>query len=171
MLFGTRHEKSNDLLGNNFDNFFQSNTEMLKIMNKLNISDLIPILKWFDLQGIEQSMKHESNQIKKFLSKILKQYRKGNKVLANSTSTNFVEILLSLNERLDDKSIMRLLTICEYHCTIFVLVKKYKLHFLCLLMLCPLFFLGLQNVCYFLIIGYHCSKNGNIFKHLGVGIK
>ncbi|CAK9854903.1 unnamed protein product, partial [Sphagnum jensenii] len=110
MLFGTRREKSNDLLGNDFDNFFQSNTEMLKIMNKLNISDLIPILKWFDLQGIERSMKHESNQIKKFLSKILKEYRKGNKVLANSTSTDFVEILLSLDERLDDKSIMGVLT-------------------------------------------------------------
>jgi len=49
MLFGTSCEKSNDLLGNNFDNFFQSNREMLKIMNKLNINDLIPILKWFDL--------------------------------------------------------------------------------------------------------------------------
>jgi hypothetical protein len=113
---------------------------MLKIMNKLNISDLIPILKWFDLQGIERSMKHESNQIKKFLSKILKEYRKGNKVLANSTSTDFVEILLSLDERLDDKSIMGVLTVCKYHCTILVLVRKYKLHFLCPLMLCPLFF-------------------------------
>jgi hypothetical protein len=171
MLFGTRREKSNDLLGNDFDNFFQSNMEMLKIMNKLNISDLIPILKWFDLQGIERNMKHESNQIKKFLSKILKEYRKGNKVLANSTSTDFVEILLSLDERLDDKSIMGVLTVCEYQCTIFVLVRKYKLHFFCPLMLCLLFFLGLQNVCYFFIIGCHCNRNGNIFKHLGVGIK
>jgi len=116
-------------------------------------------------------MKHESNQIKFFFSKILKEYQTGNKMLANSTSTNIVEILLSLDERLDDKSIMGVLTVCEYHCTIFVLVRKYKLHFLCPLMLCPLFFLGLQNVCYFFIIGYHCSKNGNIFKHLGMGIK
>jgi cytochrome P450 len=150
MLFGTRREKSNDLLGNDFDNFFQSNTKMLKIMNKLNISDLIPILKWFDLQGIERSMKHESNQIKKILSKILKEYRKGNKVLANSTSTDFVEILLSLDERLDDKSIMGVLTVCEYHCIILVLVRKYKLHFLCPLMLCPLFFFALTQCLLFL---------------------
>lgn len=43
MLFGTRCEKSNDLFGNDFDKFFQYNMEMLKIMNKLNMSDLIPI--------------------------------------------------------------------------------------------------------------------------------
>jgi hypothetical protein len=170
-LFGTCHEKSNDILGNDFDNFFKFNMEMLKIMNKLNINDFIPILKWFDLQGTEQSMKHENNQIKIFLSKILKVYRKGNKVLANSTSTIFFKKLLNLDERLDDKSIMGILTIHEYHCTILVLVKRYKLHFLRPSIVCLLVFLALQNVCYFFIMGYHCSMNGNIFKHLKVGIK
>jgi hypothetical protein len=145
--------------------------EMLKIMNKLNINDFIPILKWFDLQGTEQSMKHENNQIKIFLSKILKVYRKGNKVLANSTSTIFFKKLLNLDERLDDKSIMGILTIHEYHCTILVLAKRYKLHFLRPSIVCLLVFLALQNVCYFFIMGYHCSMNGNIFKHLKVGIK
>jgi hypothetical protein len=48
---------------------------VIKIGSKFNISDLIPILKPFDLQGIEKQLKHMRNRMEKSLSKILNEYR------------------------------------------------------------------------------------------------
>ncbi len=82
MLFGTCCEKSNGIFRNDF---FTSTLEILKIMNTFNISDLIPLLKSFDLQCIERHMKCANNRMESCFSRILKEYRNGNEVVGNSS--------------------------------------------------------------------------------------
>lgn len=113
MLFGERPHKSNDILGNDFDDYFKSFSEMVTVVGKFNLSELIPILKPFDLQGLERHMKRLKIRIDNSLSNILKEYRKGNKTIVDSTMANFVEILLNLDKKLDDKSIMGVLSVCS----------------------------------------------------------
>jgi hypothetical protein len=60
LFFNTHHEKSNNL-----DDFFSNVTSMWEATNKFNVSDLIPILKPFYLQGFERKMKQEKKSNKK----------------------------------------------------------------------------------------------------------
>jgi hypothetical protein len=113
MLFGEHPLKSNDILGKYLDDYFKSFSEMVMVVGKFNLSELIPILKPFDLQGLERHMKRLKTQIDNSLSNILKEYRKGNKAIVDSTMANFVEILLNLDKKLDDKSIMGVLSVCS----------------------------------------------------------
>jgi hypothetical protein len=111
MLFGKRREKSDSLLGSNFDEFFNCVLTIVEIVGTFDIGDLIPILKPFDLQGFEKRLKPIKKQIENSLSNILKEYRKGNKIVADSTTKDFVEILLGLDEKLDERSTMGVLTV------------------------------------------------------------
>lgn len=96
---------------------------MIQVLFNFNVSELIPILKSFDLQGLERRMKHVANQIESYPLNILKEYQKGNKLVVDSITTNFVDILLSFDEKLDDKSMMGILTVCAYYHTLLVLAK------------------------------------------------
>lgn len=116
-MFGARRKELNNHLGNNFDDLFNSISDMVEIFNKFNISDLIPILKPFDLQGLERRMKCIRNRLENNLSNILKEYRKGNKLVFDSTVKYFVQVLLSLDEKLDDTSIMAILVVCALYFT------------------------------------------------------
>jgi len=109
MLFGARRKELKNRFGNNFDDLFNSTSDMVELFNKFNISDLIPILKPFDLQGLERRMKSIRNQMENNLSNILKEYQKGNKLVFDSTAKDFLQVLLNLDEKLDDKSIMAIL--------------------------------------------------------------
>jgi hypothetical protein len=111
MLFGKRREKSDSLLGRNFDEFFNCVLTIVEIVGSFDIGDLMPILKPFDLQGFEKRLKPIKKQIENSLSNILKEYRKGNKIVAHSTTKDFVEILLGLDEKLDERSTMGILTV------------------------------------------------------------
>jgi cytochrome P450 len=109
MMFGARRKELKNHLGNNFDDLFNSISDMVEIFNKFNISDLIPILKPFDLQGLERRMKCIRNRLENNLSNILKEYRKGNKLVFDSTVKYFIQVLLNLDKKLDDTSIMAIL--------------------------------------------------------------
>jgi cytochrome P450 len=111
MLFGKYREKSDCFLGKEFDNLVHCVIELGEIGGKFNIGDLIPILKPFDVQGIEKKLKHIQNQAKNSLSIILNMYRNETKIVTNSTVTDFVETLLSYDDgKLDERSIMGVLT-------------------------------------------------------------
>jgi hypothetical protein len=86
-----------------------------KIGSKFNISDLIPILKPFDVQGIEKQLKHMRNRMENSLSKILNEYRNKKKMVVDSIVPNFVETLLNYDEKLDERSIMGVLLVCTHH--------------------------------------------------------
>ncbi|KAH9571201.1 hypothetical protein CY35_02G081600 [Sphagnum magellanicum] len=106
MLFGKRCEKFDGFLGKNIVEFFNSVAKVARLVSKPNISDVIPILKPFDLQGLERQFKLIRNEIESCLSKIFMEYQKGNKMVDDFTTTNFVEILLNLDEKLEDKAIL-----------------------------------------------------------------
>jgi hypothetical protein len=115
MLFGKRCEKFDGFLGENIVEFFNSILKLAGPLSYLNISDVIPILKPFDLQGLERQFKLIRNEMESCLSKILMEYRKGNKMVDDFTTTNFVEILLNLDEKLEDKAIMGIIGVCASH--------------------------------------------------------
>jgi hypothetical protein len=106
MLFGKYREKSDCFLKKEFDDLVDCVIEMGEVGGKFSISDLIPILKPFDVQGLERHMKHIRNRAENSLSIILNEYRNGNKMVADSTVIDFVETLLSHDGKLDERSIM-----------------------------------------------------------------
>jgi hypothetical protein len=115
MLFGKRCEKFDGFLGENIVEFFNSISKVAGLFSKPNISDVIPILKPFDLQGLERQFKLIRNEIESCLSKIFIEYQKGNKMVDDFTTTNFVEILLNLDEKLEDKAMMGIIGVCASH--------------------------------------------------------
>jgi len=123
MLFGKYREISDSFLKKEFDELVDCVIEMGEVGGKFNISDLIPILKPFDVQGLERQMKHISNRATNSLSIILNEYRNGNKMVADSTVTDFVETLLSHDGKLDERSIMGVLAVCTHHYNPFILTR------------------------------------------------
>jgi len=140
MFFGTRHENSNGILKTNLDDYLNYASKMIQVLFNLNVSGFIPILKPFDLQGLERCMKCVANQAESYLLNIFKEYRKGNKLVVDSIMTNFVDILLSLDEKLDDKSMIGILTICAYYHTLLVLAKCVQVTLFMFIIIASLFF-------------------------------
>ncbi len=66
------------------------------------------------MQGVEKKMKHVFDKMENQIASILKEYKKGNKMVVNSNVKDFVEILLSLNEKLDDTTIKSLMMVRPY---------------------------------------------------------
>ncbi len=116
MLFGKYREKSDCFLRKEFDDLIDCVIEMGEVGGKFNISDLIPILKPFDVQGIERQMKHIKNRAENSLSIILNEYRNKKNIVTNSNVTDFVETLLSYDGKLDERSIMGVLAVRTHHC-------------------------------------------------------
>jgi cytochrome P450 len=112
MLFGTRCEIAKEFTRTDFDEFFNSVSELIDTMAEFNIGDLLPFLKPFDLQGLEKKMKHAKDKMEHHVASILKEYKKGNKMVANSNVKDFVEILLNLDEKLDDATIKSIMVVC-----------------------------------------------------------
>jgi hypothetical protein len=109
MLFG-KHLDCN--LKKDFDDLIDC---VIEVGNKFNISDLIPILKPFDVQGIEKHLKHIRNRMENSLSKILNEYRNKNKMVVDSTMPSFVETLLNHDGKLGERSIMGVLMVRTHH--------------------------------------------------------
>jgi ribosomal protein L17 len=120
MLFGTRCEIAKEFTGTDFDEFFNSVSKLIDSMAEFNVGDLIPFLKPFDLQGLEKQMKHGRDKMEHHVASILKEYKKGNKMVANSNVKDFVEILLNLDEKLDDATIKSIMVVCPYPTILFL---------------------------------------------------
>ncbi len=171
MLFGKYREKSDCFLGKEFDNLVHCVIELGEIGGKFNIGDLIPILKPFDVQGIERKLKHIQNQAKNSLSIILNMYRNETKIVTNSTVTDFVETLLSYDDgKLDERSIMGVLTVRTHHCNqyIFAACVFYIPNMFINILLCIYFLVHALFI--FFVTGFDWRRNGFICNHHGVGI-
>jgi len=169
MFFGTRHENSNGILKINLDDFLNCASEMIQVLFNLNLNEFIPILKPFELQGLERRMKCIANQAESYLLNILKEYRKGNKLVVDSIMTNLVDILLSLDEKLDDKSMMRILTVCAYYHTLLVLAKCVQVT-LFMFIIVASFYFSTHGII-FSIIGHDYKRNRHNYNCLKMGIK
>jgi hypothetical protein len=64
------------------------------------------------------------------VARILKEYKKGNKMVVNSNVKDFVEILLSLDEKLDDTIVKSLVMVHPYPKLFLFLQNACKFHFL-----------------------------------------
>jgi hypothetical protein len=169
MLFGKYHEKSDCFLKKEFDELVDRVIEMGEVGGKFNISDLIPILKPFDVQGLERHMKHIRNRVENSLSIILNKYQNGNKMVTDSTVTNFVETLLSHDGKLDERSIMGVLAVRTHHCSPFILTRcvcNIPSMFINVV-LCMLF---LVHDCCFFVTRYAWRRNKFICNQHGMGI-
>jgi hypothetical protein len=91
-------------------------------------------------------MKRVASQAESYLLNILKEYQKGNKLVVDSITTNFVDILLSLDEKLDDKSMMGILMVCAYYHTLFVLAKCVQVTLFMFIIVASYFFVNSWNV-------------------------
>lgn len=120
-------------------------SEIIQLLFNFNVTKLIPILKPFDIQGLERHMKRLANQAESYLLNILKEYRKGNKLVVDSITTNFVDIWLSLDEKLDDKSMMGILMVCAYYHTLLVLAKCVQVTLFMFIIVASFFFLNSWN--------------------------
>jgi hypothetical protein len=74
------------------------------------------------LQGLERQLKLIRNEIESCFSNIFMEYQKEKKIVDDFTMTNFVEILLNLDEKLEDQAIMGIIGVCASHLTIFNLM-------------------------------------------------
>jgi len=120
MLFGTRCETTKGFTGTDVDEFFNSVSNLIDLLGEFNLSDLIPFLKPFDLQGLEKRMKPATYKMEHYIESILKKYKEGNKMVANSNVKDFVEILLNLDEKLDDATIKSIMVVCPYQTILFL---------------------------------------------------
>ncbi len=120
MLFGTRCETTKEFTGTDFDEFFNSVSKLIGLVGEFNLSDFIPFLKPFDLQGLEKKMKPAKDKMEHYVESILKKYKEGNKMVVNSNVKDFIEILLNLDEKLDDATIKSLMVVCPYQTILFL---------------------------------------------------
>ncbi len=144
ILFSTRCETSKEFIETDFDDFFKYVENLIQLLSTFNLSDLIPLLRPFDLQGVEKQMKHAFDKMKKQVARILKEYKKGNKMIVNSNVKDFVEILLSLDEKLDDTTIKSLMVVCPYP-KLFCFNKMYASYILYFSSMCGVNFSWFMN--------------------------
>jgi cytochrome P450 len=124
MLFGTRCEITKKLTGIEFDEFFNSVSMLIDLLAGFNLGDFIPFLKPFDLQGLEKKMKCATDKMEHYVESILKEYKKGNKMVTNSNVKDFIEVLLNFDEKLDDATIKSIMVVCPYQTILFLFSAK-----------------------------------------------
>lgn len=112
MLFGRRREATDNLLGKVFDRFFKCITEMAQATGKFNVGDLLPALRPFDLQGIEAHMKRVNKDMETLLARIIQEYRAHPNATPKENGVKyFLDVLLELDEKIEDKSIMAVMVV------------------------------------------------------------
>ncbi|EOY20333.1 Cytochrome P450, putative [Theobroma cacao] len=86
-------------------------SELLVILGKPNISDFIPSLARFDLQGIERNVKKASKRIEQIFDSVIYQRMKKNEEKSQGTkktdSNDFLDFLLEFRDQDTGKSLSR----------------------------------------------------------------
>jgi len=114
MLFGMRDEKTssrNDVgdIDIDFEELMKWSMEAVALVGSFNISDFIPALAPFDLQGIEKQMKMVRRKFEEVSTHILSNWRarlKSNGSIKGTGVKPFLDVLLDQGEALDNKAIM-----------------------------------------------------------------
>ncbi|OVA07651.1 Cytochrome P450 [Macleaya cordata] len=105
MLWGGKLEgEERTSVGAEFRQLFD---EMVELMERPNVSDLFPVLRWFDIQGIERRAKTLSGGMEWILNSVIDQHMKMDKAnQVHKESKNFIKFLLELMEQQDAKTQM-----------------------------------------------------------------
>ncbi|MBA0690012.1 hypothetical protein Goari_007710 [Gossypium aridum] len=85
--------------------------EFMKLMGEPNISDIFPMLRPFDLQGIESKAKKHLSWFYGFLESVIKQRMKLGEGPKMGDNKDFLQQLLELNQRGDAKTSLSMMEI------------------------------------------------------------
>ncbi|CAM6082285.1 unnamed protein product [Calypogeia fissa] len=111
MLFGKRYYGLDTPQTEEGETFARVIRDVFDNVGKLNFADLIPAMRWFDLQGIEAQWKRIRPQADRMVGKIIEEHRQKKAYTGRTDHTDtrdFVDVLLTPmgNETLSDKAIM-----------------------------------------------------------------
>ncbi|PWA97790.1 cytochrome P450 [Artemisia annua] len=82
-------------------------TKCVQIFNQINLSDIFPILAWFDLQGVERDMKEQLTKVDQIFASMIEDRIRYNSVngVGHEGKKDFLQALLELKDKEDGKSI------------------------------------------------------------------
>ncbi|KAL2634260.1 hypothetical protein R1flu_005739 [Riccia fluitans] len=112
MLFGKRYYGKNVAITKELTEFQELMEDMIAIAGKPNVGDIIPWLRWLDLQGMTKQFKKLHDKQEHVLRNILEDHKMAKKTSANRLASpatmDFVDVLLSLRgeDQLPDDTIM-----------------------------------------------------------------
>nr|GFB53597.1 cytochrome P450 [Tanacetum cinerariifolium] len=77
------------------------------IFNRINLSDIFPILAWFDLQGVERDIKEQLTKVDQIFTSMIEDRKKYNSIngVGHEGKKDFLQTLLELKDNEDGKSI------------------------------------------------------------------
>lgn len=111
MLFGKRYYGLDTPQTEEGETFANVIRDVFDNVGRLNFADLIPALRWFDLQGIEAQWKRIRPQAERMVGKIIEEHRQKKAYtgrIDHTDTRDFVDVLLTPlgNEKLSDKAII-----------------------------------------------------------------
>ncbi|PWA86669.1 flavonoid 3'-hydroxylase cytochrome P450 [Artemisia annua] len=103
MLWG--RTESGDL----FEGFREVVFKMMELLGAPNISDFIPMLSWFDLQGIQREMQKQHEHLDRIFDNVIKARMEG--VLHDDGKKDFLQIMLELKDQKDGPTSLNMVQI------------------------------------------------------------
>ncbi|XP_071687038.1 geraniol 8-hydroxylase-like [Rutidosis leptorrhynchoides] len=101
LLWGSSKFGEGDDLIDNIDRFREVEFKIIKLMGTPNISDFIPMLSRFDLQGMNREMQKQLEYLDQLFDKIIERKTKVNPIEEDGKK-DFLQILLNLKDQKDD---------------------------------------------------------------------
>ncbi|KVH91904.1 cytochrome P450 [Cynara cardunculus var. scolymus] len=99
MLWGCSEENHSSYIGNGFR---EVEFKILELLGAPNISDFIPMLSWFDLQGRQREMQKQTEHLDRVFDKIIRgRINGGSRKVEEDGRKDFVQILLELKDKKD----------------------------------------------------------------------
>ncbi|XP_024996190.1 cytochrome P450 76C1-like [Cynara cardunculus var. scolymus] len=99
MLWGCSEGKDSSDIG---DGFREVEFKIIELLGAPNISDFIPMLSWFDLQGRQREMQKQKEHLDRILDNIIRGRSNGNsRKMDEDGRKDFVQILLELKDQKD----------------------------------------------------------------------
>ncbi|KAM6588164.1 hypothetical protein CsatA_010769 [Cannabis sativa] len=92
--------EGDDVVDRDIDQFKKMTEDLMMLVAKLNVSDIFPALKWFDLQGIERDTSKINRAFEVIIENAMAKRKKvmSNPLAVKSTRKDFLQFLMELCE-------------------------------------------------------------------------
>jgi hypothetical protein len=112
MMLKRRYFGSEQMATKESEEFKELVVEIMVLLGVFNLSDFIPFIKRFDLQGYQKRMRSTHQRMDKFMTKLLQEHiDQANRVQMKDSERDFVDVMLTLpgeekgSDRLEDRVI------------------------------------------------------------------
>jgi hypothetical protein len=112
MMLKRRYFGSEQMATKESEEFKELVVEIMVLLGVFNLSDFIPFIKRFDLQGYQKRMRSTHQRMDKFMTKLLQEHiDQANRVQMKDSERDFVDVMLTLpgeekgSDRLEDSVI------------------------------------------------------------------